>query len=119
MSARTTRRKARASSTSCRSAGWSGTRPSRLWADWTKDATGALVITDQGELVHQWTSPKRHVTKLYEVTVDRDLDAKLISVFAAGELVLEDERKPCLPARLEIVSAREARLELTEENIIR
>ena len=79
-----------------------------------KDATGALVITDQGELVHQWTSPKRHVTKLYEVTVDRDLDASLIGVFAAGDLVLEDERKPCLPARLVIVSAREARLELTE-----
>ncbi|MBI5800376.1 MAG: rRNA pseudouridine synthase [Verrucomicrobia bacterium] len=79
-----------------------------------KDATGALVISDQGELVHRWTSPKRHVTKLYEVTVDRDLDASLIGVFAAGELVLEDEHKPCLPAKLEIVSAREARLELTE-----
>lgn len=79
-----------------------------------KDATGALVITDRGELVHQWTSPKRHVTKLYEVTVDRDLDASLIGLFAAGELVLEDERKPCLPAKLEIVNAREARLELTE-----
>lgn len=79
-----------------------------------KDATGALVITDQGALVHQWTSPKRHVTKLYEVTVDHDLDAKLIGVFAAGELVLEEERKPCLPAKLELVSAREARLELTE-----
>lgn len=79
-----------------------------------KDATGALVITDQGELVHAWTSPKRHVTKLYEVTVDRDLDAKLVRVFASGELRLEDESKPCLPAKLEIVSEREARLELTE-----
>lgn len=79
-----------------------------------KDATGALVISDQGELVHRWTSPKRHVTKLYEVTVDRDLEAKLVGAFAAGTLLLEDEHKPCLPAKLEIVSAREARLELTE-----
>lgn len=79
-----------------------------------KDATGALVITDQGELVHKWTSPKRHVTKLYEVTVDRDLDASLLNLFAAGTLVLEDEHKPCLPAKLEITAAREARLELTE-----
>jgi 16S rRNA pseudouridine516 synthase len=79
-----------------------------------KDATGALVITDQGELVHKWTSPKRHVTKLYEVTVDRDLDASLVKLFAAGTLVLEDESKPCLPAKLEIVGTREARLELTE-----
>lgn len=79
-----------------------------------KDATGALVITDQGDLVHRWTSPKRHVTKLYEVTVDRDLDARLVGVLASGELRLEDEHKPCLPANLEIVTAREARLELTE-----
>jgi 16S rRNA pseudouridine516 synthase len=79
-----------------------------------KDATGALIITDQGDLVHRWTSPKRHVTKLYEVTVDRDLDARLVGVFAAGELRLDDEPKPCLPAKLEIVTAREARLELTE-----
>lgn len=79
-----------------------------------KDATGALVISDQGELVHQWTSPKRHVTKLYEVTVDHDLDESLIRLFAAGTLRLEDEHKPCLPAKLEIFSACEARLELTE-----
>lgn len=79
-----------------------------------KDATGALVVTDQGGLVHRWTSPKRHVTKLYEVTVDRDLDASLIKLFAAGTLLLEDEHKPCLPAKLEIAGPREARLELTE-----
>lgn len=79
-----------------------------------KDATGALIITDQGELVHRWTSPKHHVPKLYEVTVDRDLDPKLIALFASGELRLEEEPKPCLPAKLEIVSAREARLELME-----
>lgn len=79
-----------------------------------KDATGALVITDQGDLVHRWTSPKRHITKLYEVTVDRDLDPQLVALFASGELRLEDEPKPCLPAKLEILNPREARLELTE-----
>jgi len=79
-----------------------------------KDATGALVITDQGDLVHRWTSPKRHVAKLYEVTVDRDLDASLIKLFAAGTLLLDDEPRPCLPAKLEITGPREARLELTE-----
>ena len=79
-----------------------------------KDATGALVITDQGELVHRWTSPKRHVAKLYEVTVDKDLETRLIDTFASGELRLDEEPKPCLPAKLEIVNAREAKLELTE-----
>ena len=79
-----------------------------------KDATGALLITDQGELVHRWTSPKRHVTKLYEVTVDHDLEPGLTGVFASGELRLDDEPKPCLPAKLEITGPRTARLELTE-----
>lgn len=79
-----------------------------------KDATGALLITDQGELVHRWTSPKRHVTKLYEVTVDRDLEPGLAGVFASGELRLDDEPRACLPAKLEITGPRAARLELTE-----
>ncbi len=79
-----------------------------------KDATGVLLLTDQGDLVHRWTSPKRHVTKLYEVTLDRDLDPALVQVFASGKLRLDGEPKPCLPAKLELVGPREARLELTE-----
>lgn len=79
-----------------------------------KDTTGVLLITDSGELVHQWTSPKHKVTKVYEATVNSDLAPALVELFAAGTLVLEGEDKPCAPARLEILSPREARLELTE-----
>jgi 16S rRNA pseudouridine516 synthase len=79
-----------------------------------KDTTGVLLLTDQGDLVQRWTSPKHKVPKVYEVTVDRDLDSALVSAFAAGTLRLEGEEKPCLPARLEITSSRAARLELTE-----
>ena len=79
-----------------------------------KDATGVLLITDDGDLVHRWTSPKHKVAKLYEVTVDADLPPGLDALFAAGTLTLEGEDKPCLPAKLEVLSAREARLELTE-----
>jgi len=79
-----------------------------------KDATGLLLITDVGGLVHQWTSPKHKVPKLYEVTVDNDLPAGLTDLFARGTLLLEDEDKACLPAKLEIISPREARLEIIE-----
>lgn len=79
-----------------------------------KDTTGVLLLTDQGELVQRWTSPKHKVPKVYEVTVDRDLEPGLVEMFASGTLVLNGEDKPCLPARLEILSPREARLELTE-----
>lgn len=79
-----------------------------------KDATGLLLLTDQGDLIHEWTSPRHHVPKLYEVTVESDLTPGLGSLFASGTLVLAGETRPCLPARLEILGARSARLELTE-----
>ena len=79
-----------------------------------KDATGVLLITDDGDLVHRWTSPKHKVAKLYEVTVDADLPAELAELFASGTLMLEGEDKPCLPARLTVLGPREATLELTE-----
>lgn len=79
-----------------------------------KDTTGALLITDDGERVHRWTSPRHKMPKIYEVTVDADLPAGLPEVFASGTLLLEGEEKPCLPAKIEILGAREARLEIIE-----
>ncbi|MBN8248255.1 MAG: rRNA pseudouridine synthase [Verrucomicrobia bacterium] len=79
-----------------------------------KDATGLLVLTDIGDWIHRWTSPRHHVPKLYEVTVDADLDPACVERFASGTLRLDGESAPCLPARLEILSAREARIEITE-----
>ena len=79
-----------------------------------KDATGLLLLTDQGDLIHEWTSPRHHVPKLYEVTVEADLLGGLEALFASGTLLLEGEAKPCLPARLEVLGPRSARVELTE-----
>ena len=79
-----------------------------------KNTTGVLLVTDLGELVQRWTSPKHKVAKVYDVTVDNDLSPALVELFAAGTLMLEGEEKPCLPAKLEILSPREATLELTE-----
>jgi len=79
-----------------------------------KDATGLLLLTDQGDLIHEWTSPRHHVPKLYEVTVEADLPGGLEALFASGTLLLEGETKPCLPARLELLGPRSARVELTE-----
>ena len=79
-----------------------------------KDTTGLLFITDVGDLVQRWTSPKHKVPKIYEVTVDRDFPAGLGELFASGTLQLEDEDKPCLPAKLGITGPRVARLELIE-----
>lgn len=79
-----------------------------------KDTTGVILITDLGELVQRWTSPKHKVSKVYDVTVEGTLKPELVDLFATGTLQLEDEDKPCLPAKLEILSPNTARLELIE-----
>jgi 16S rRNA pseudouridine516 synthase len=79
-----------------------------------KDTSGLLLVTDIGPLVHRYTSPKAEIEKAYLAELDRDLEASLIETFAKGDLMLRSEEKPCLPAKLEILSARTARLTLTE-----
>ncbi len=79
-----------------------------------KDATGLLLLTDEGSMVQRLTSPKHKVPKVYETTVDCDLTPSMIPLFASGNLQLEDEETPCLPATLEILAPRQARLTLVE-----
>lgn len=79
-----------------------------------KDTSGLLLITDIGPLVHRLTSPKSDMEKVYVAGLDRELDAGLVEVFARGDLMLRGEDKPCLPARLEILAPRTARLTLSE-----
>ncbi len=79
-----------------------------------KDTTGALLLTDQGALVQRWTAPKHKVPKVYEITVDSVLDPNMVPLFASGQLTLEGEAAPCLPATLEILGPRQARLTLVE-----
>jgi 16S rRNA pseudouridine516 synthase len=79
-----------------------------------KDASGVLLLTDQPELVHRWTSPKAGVPKVYEVEVSGALRPELVTLFESGTLRLPGEETACRPAKLEILSPHQARLELTE-----
>jgi len=79
-----------------------------------KDTSGLILLTDQSELVHRLTSPKHKVPKIYRATLRRDLSPELIPLFGSGTLLLADEKIPCAPAVLRIISAREAELTLTE-----
>ncbi len=79
-----------------------------------KDTSGLLLLTDDGGWLHKVISPKRHVAKRYIATLDRPLRGDAGQVFASGELMLDGEAKPLLPAQLEILSEREAALTITE-----
>jgi 16S rRNA pseudouridine516 synthase len=79
-----------------------------------KDTSGLLLLTDQSPLVHKLTSPKHKVPKTYHATVNADLSADLVPLFASGTLLLAGEKEPCAPATLRLLGPREAEVVLTE-----
>ena len=75
------------------------------------DTTGALLLTNDGELAHKLLSPKNHVDKTYLVDVDKQLNPNLIEEFKKGVL-LNDELT--LPADLLILNDKQAELTIHE-----
>ncbi len=79
-----------------------------------KDTSGLLLLTDDGALLHRIISPRSHVSKRYDVTLDRPLRGEEEQSFASGELMLEGEIKPLLPVQMEVLSTTRVYLTLTE-----
>jgi 16S rRNA pseudouridine516 synthase len=79
-----------------------------------KDTTGVILVTDNTKLIHVFTSPKRNIDKVYQVTVDKPLTHELITLFASGTLQLVSDPKPCLPAPMKIIDDTHAELILHE-----
>lgn len=78
------------------------------------DTTGAILLTDNGELNHQLTSPKSEVTKIYEATLAQPLKGDEAEIFASGTLMLNGESKPLLPAKLTVLTPTKVQLEICE-----
>src|ERR1700741_4192824 len=66
-----------------------------------KETSVLLLLTDDGGLLHRIISPKKHVSKRYLATLARPLEGHEAERFASGELMLEGEDKPLLPAKVE------------------
>ena len=77
------------------------------------DTTGLVLLTTDGNWSHALTSPRRHCDKTYLVGLKHALPADLVERFASG-IVLNDDPKPTLPAKLEIIDANTARVTLHE-----
>ena len=78
------------------------------------DTTGAIILTDDGALNHKLSSPKSDVSKVYEATLAVPLKGDEKEIFASGELMLNGEKKPLLPAKLEVLGETHVRLEICE-----
>ena len=77
------------------------------------DTTGLVFITDDGQWSHRISSPKTNCPKTYRVDLTESIDTEIIEIFAKG-LLLKNEIKPTLPAKLIIESKNRALLSIQE-----
>ena len=78
-----------------------------------EDTTGLLLLSDDGQFIHTYSSPKKKVPKVYEVTTKHPIDDALVAALLAG-VQLHDEPAPIVAAGCERVSEHHLRLTVTE-----
>jgi len=76
-----------------------------------KDTTGLMLITDDGEFAHNILSPRKHVKKEYEVTLDIPVTETMVNGFKKGVMLNDGE---CKSANLEITGKYTAKVVITE-----
>ena len=79
-----------------------------------RDTSGLLLLTDDGQLLHRIIAPRSRLPKVYLATLAQDLRGDEAALFASGTLMLDGEKSPLLPAELEALGPRGARLTLHE-----
>ena len=77
------------------------------------DTTGLLILTNDGELNHVLTSPRRKLPKTYRVELKHPLTEEQIQRLSEG-VVLRDDPEPTAPAHVLMLSEREMELTITE-----
>jgi len=73
-----------------------------------KDTEGLLILTNDGELIHRLTSPKKKIPKTYLAVLDGSVTDEMIATVAAG-VDIGDE-KPTAPGVLKRYEATDAEL---------
>ena len=77
-----------------------------------KDTTGLLIITDDGEYAHRMLSPKKHVTKRYIATLDREPGEEISARFEEG--VILGDGTVCKSGHAEPIGGLRAAVEISE-----
>jgi 16S rRNA pseudouridine516 synthase len=79
-----------------------------------KETSGLLLLTDDGALLHRIISPRAEIAKRYRVNLERPLGGGEAMLFASGNMLIEGESKPLLPAALEMIGSDECWLTISE-----
>ena len=77
------------------------------------DTTGMVLITDDGRWSFNITSPNKECSKVYRVKLSKDIAMDATEKFKAG-IKLQGEQNLTRPAALEVLTAREVLLTITE-----
>ena len=77
-----------------------------------KDTEGLLLITNDGQLAHALLAPRRHVDKVYEVTLRDPVTEEAIKKLEAG-IRLNDE-EVCAPAKVDVLAPNRVHLTIHE-----
>ena len=78
-----------------------------------EDTTGVLLLSDDGQFIHTYTSPKKKIPKVYDVSVKHALDTQQVDALLAG-VQLHDEPQPIAAVACEVRSERLLRMTVTE-----
>ncbi len=78
-----------------------------------QDTTGLMLLSDDGQFIHQWSSGKKRTPKLYEVTLKHAVDEDFAAHLVAG-VELHDEPAPIAAAACELSSETTLRLTICE-----
>lgn len=76
-----------------------------------KDTTGLMLITDDGNFAHNMLSPKKHISKTYNVTIDIPMTNEMVESFINGIKLNDGE---CKEAILKITGPNTGIVTLTE-----
>ena len=77
------------------------------------DTTGLLLITDDGQWNHIFTSPRTDCKKIYLVELENPVGEDYQRKLEAG-IALEGEKRRCLPAKMEVIDEHHIRLTISE-----
>lgn len=78
-----------------------------------EDTTGFLLFSDDGQFIHTYTSPKKRIPKVYDVSVKHPLDESQVGALLSG-VQLNDEPRPIAAVACEVKAERLLRMTVTE-----
>lgn len=77
------------------------------------DTTGLLLFSDDGQFIHTFTSPRKHIEKCYEIRTRHPVTSTLVERLLSG-VTLRDDPEPVFAVACDVVDNYRVRMTITE-----